>query len=485
MMLSSLAALLATAAVSVKAQEGAGVSGPTTVTSGYSCNPATCKLPACFCPSTSPPGGLDPKNIPQFITLTFDDSINEVILPQILDYTSNYVNPNGCPLASTFYISTQYTDFWHVQRMYSMGHEIAVHTMNHVGDPPAGEITGAVQAITTFGGVPLSKIVGFRTPFLAFTRNTYANLQAAKTFTYDSSMSVDYGAVPVWPYTLDNGAYTQCIPGTCAAPFQFPGLWEVPMYTLNNADGSLNAAMDPEPVPGGNPGMPTANEIFELYKSNFNKRYTSTRLPMGIYLHAAVSVTQPAHITGVRMFMDWIRSSGYSDVYWVSNQQLLAWINNPTNIADSLKNPALDCLMPAVDKSNTEVCDGIDNTGSGKIDDGLTESCYYPSLQASFTSCFGCPDTIPNVSNPVPFSKPRTRTSVPVAGCPNGGTWNPVSGACVSLVRQAKATPSTTTGAGNGNSGAGKNAAAADFGLPSILVGAASLAMAVFFAFGN
>ena len=80
--------------------------------------------------------------------------------------------------------------------MYSSGHEIATHTINHVGDPPLGEMSGAVQAVSAFGGVPLSKLVGFRTPFLLYSRNTYANLITAGTFKYDSSMPMNYGAIP-------------------------------------------------------------------------------------------------------------------------------------------------------------------------------------------------------------------------------------------------------------------------------------------------
>eukprot|EP00842_Homolaphlyctis_polyrhiza_P004943 jgi/Hompol1/544/HPOL_004239-RA len=462
----------------VHAQEGQGVQGGGGLIPGYNCDPAVCKLPSCYCPTKSPPGGLDPKNIPQFITLTFDDSINEVILPQILNYTQSYTNPNGCPLAATFYISTQYTDFWHAMRMYSSGHEIAVHTINHVANPPLGEITGSVKAVTAFSGVPVSKVVGFRTPFLAFTRATYQNLAAAKTFLYDSSMSVDYGAVPIWPYTLDNGPYTGCTGGTCETPFSFPGLWEIPLYTLNNADGSQNAAMDPNPLPTSAPGLMTAQDIFSLYKTNFNNRYTSTRIPMGIYLHAAVSVSQPNYITGLRMFMDWIRQNNYNDVYWITNQQLLKWMNNPTDIKGSLTNPALDCLMPATDKSNKEVCDGIDNNGDGTIDEGLTEACYYPKLQASFTSCFGCPTTIPNVSNPVPFNGVPARKPIPDAGCPNGGTWDPIGGTCVALTRIAKVVQTTpsATGTITGTAPGGQQKGAA---ISTVAVSTASLFAAI------
>ncbi|KAI8919547.1 hypothetical protein BC831DRAFT_481476 [Entophlyctis helioformis] len=439
---------------SVHAQLGPIASAPTTVTAGYACDAASCKPPACQCPSRNPPNGLDPKKIPQFITLTFDDSINSVLIDQIRNYTSAYTNPNGCPLAATFFLSTQYTDFWLAQQMYGAGHEIAVHTINHIGDPPLGEITGAVAAISAFSGVPVSKITGFRTPFLRYTRKTFENLQTAKTFLYDSSMPLDYSATQTWPYTLDNGPYTSCSGGTCELPFRFPGLWEIPMYTLRNADGSENAVMDPNPVPGGTPGMPNADEIFNTYKTNFLNRYNSHRLPMGIYLHAAVSVTQPAHITGVRRFMDWIRSSGYSDVYWVSNQQLLAWMANATDVEASLKNPALDCLMPATAPGNQEVCDGVDNNGDGVIDEGLVANCYYANLAASFSTCFGCPTTVPNVSNPVPFNGAPPLRPVPATACANGGTWNPATGLCVALTRAAKPAPPAANKTGSGAGGA-------------------------------
>lgn len=40
--------------------------------------PQKCELPNCFCSKygRSPPGGLDPKDVPQFIVLTFDDAVN-------------------------------------------------------------------------------------------------------------------------------------------------------------------------------------------------------------------------------------------------------------------------------------------------------------------------------------------------------------------------------------------------------------------------
>ena len=64
------------------------------------CDPITCRLPNCFCSTYGKeiPGGLDPKNVPQMITLTFDDFLPEDIF-KILN--SRFRNPNGCTIKAT------------------------------------------------------------------------------------------------------------------------------------------------------------------------------------------------------------------------------------------------------------------------------------------------------------------------------------------------------------------------------------------------
>lgn len=376
--------LLVILSQSVIAQEGAGVVPGNSIVTGYSCDAATCKLPSCMCPSATAPGSI--AKPPLFITLTFDDSVNSIVLPVIINDTlgSGYVNPNGCPLSATFFVSTQYTDYSNVQYLYSMGHEIATHTMNHVSTAPLNEIVGAVQALSTFAGVPRSKITGFRQPFLNYSTASVANIASSKLITYDSSMTVDDNSVAkTWPFTLDNGPYYDCGGGSCSAAFKFPGLWEIPMYNLKNADGTLNAAMDPEPVPPIT-GPQSINEIYNVYVTNFKNHYNGDRRPLGIYLHASQGVVLPNHMAALVKFQkDY--TSQYSDVYWISNQKLLAWMQSPTDISGALTSAALDCLMPAVDSSNVEICDGIDNDNDGIIDNGLQAQCYYPATQSSFS----------------------------------------------------------------------------------------------------
>ena len=96
------------------------------------CDKSSCLLPDCKCGGQEIPGNLTREKMPQLVVLTFDDSVND--LNQRL-YQSIFHpirrNPNGCPISATFYVSHEWTDYGHVQNMYSDGHEIASHSISH------------------------------------------------------------------------------------------------------------------------------------------------------------------------------------------------------------------------------------------------------------------------------------------------------------------------------------------------------------------
>lgn len=63
----------------------AGAAGAST----YSCDPQVCKLAnGCLCASKSPPNGLSQADTPQFVTVTFDDSIQ----PQLYKTAKRMLN---------------------------------------------------------------------------------------------------------------------------------------------------------------------------------------------------------------------------------------------------------------------------------------------------------------------------------------------------------------------------------------------------------
>ena len=75
-------------------------------------------------------GGLAPQEIPQLVLLTFDDSVNDLNKELYQDlFERGRTNPNGCPIAATFYVSHEWTDYSQVQNLYADGHEIASHSI--------------------------------------------------------------------------------------------------------------------------------------------------------------------------------------------------------------------------------------------------------------------------------------------------------------------------------------------------------------------
>jgi hypothetical protein len=88
--------------------------------SNYSCDPNACKLPACKCATRDPPT----PNPPQFLTLTFDDSLQQSVLPQALDLFQNRKNPNGCPAKATWFTQVYYSDPFLVTQWYAQGNEM-------------------------------------------------------------------------------------------------------------------------------------------------------------------------------------------------------------------------------------------------------------------------------------------------------------------------------------------------------------------------
>lgn len=76
-------------------------------------------------------GDMPVENVPQIVLLTFDDSVNDLNKQLYTDlFEKGRVNPNGCPISATFYVSHEWTDYSQVQNLYSDGHEMASHTVS-------------------------------------------------------------------------------------------------------------------------------------------------------------------------------------------------------------------------------------------------------------------------------------------------------------------------------------------------------------------
>ena len=105
-------------------------------------------------------GNLAPRRTPQLVLLTFDDAVNDLNKELYRDlFEKGRLNPNGCPIAATFYVSHEWTDYGQVQSLYADGHEIASHTISWV--------THAQKRTTHANIVFLSMFVIFGALFVA------------------------------------------------------------------------------------------------------------------------------------------------------------------------------------------------------------------------------------------------------------------------------------------------------------------------------
>ena len=72
------------------------------------CNPTTCQLPKCYCPSMNIPGNLSLNNTPQFVLFTLDDSMYESDFINMQNFSWILNNPDikdslGCTVKVSWY----------------------------------------------------------------------------------------------------------------------------------------------------------------------------------------------------------------------------------------------------------------------------------------------------------------------------------------------------------------------------------------------
>ncbi|XP_031627349.1 uncharacterized protein LOC116343441 isoform X2 [Contarinia nasturtii] len=294
------------------------------------CRKDVCLLPDCYCGGRDIPGDLPVEDVPQIILLTFDDSVNDLNKQLYSDlFGKGRVNPNGCPISATFYVSHEWTDYSQVQNLYSDGHEMASHTVSHsFGEQFSQkkwtrEVAGQREILAAYGGVKLNDVRGMRAPFLSIGGNKMFKMLYDSNFTYDSSMPVYENRPPSWPYTLDYKIFHDCMIPPCPTK-SYPGVWQVPMVMWQDLNGGRCSMGDACSNP------PDADGVVKMIMKNFERHYTTNRAPFGLFYHAAW-FTQPHHKEGFIKFLDTINAM--NDVWIVTNWQGLQWVRDPTPLS--------------------------------------------------------------------------------------------------------------------------------------------------------
>lgn len=302
----------------------------------YSCDPAKC-TGTCHCPSQSAPGGLPPADTPQFVIITHDDAIDATANRAVRSLTDGYKNSNGCNVAATWFVTQAGTDCTLAKKLWQENHEIALHTVNHAQlvstlKDMKDEILGVRTFLNQSCGIPLTDMLGFRSPYLVNNPKVRSILTEAKLL-YDSSITESIGpdsltsnsfGQRLFPYTMDNGIVQNCNwtypDGQCTQNERYPGFWEIPMWNLpfSTEKTQVNAySMDPDAGFGG--------DLFTTLTTNFDQAYTGNRAPFPIYVHAPWFT--PSHVASAKKFVEYALAK--PNVYFVTIQQLLKWMQNP------------------------------------------------------------------------------------------------------------------------------------------------------------
>ncbi|XP_055296768.1 mucin-5AC [Sitodiplosis mosellana] len=294
------------------------------------CRKDVCLLPDCYCGGRDIPGDMPVEDVPQIVLLTFDDSVNDLNKQLYSDlFGKGRVNPNGCPISATFYVSHEWTDYSQVQNLYSDGHEMASHTVSHsFGEQFSQkkwtrEVAGQREILAAYGGVKLNDVRGMRAPFLSIGGNKMFKMLYDSNFTYDSSMPVYENRPPSWPYTLDYKIFHDCMIPPCPTK-SYPGVWQVPMVMWQDLNGGRCSMGDACSNP------PDSDGVVKMIMKNFERHYTTNRAPFGLFYHAAW-FTQPHHKEGFIKFLDTINAM--NDVWIVTNWQALQWVRDPTPLS--------------------------------------------------------------------------------------------------------------------------------------------------------
>ena len=348
---------------------------PVGATPAKPCVEADCKLPNCRCASTNIPGGLQPSQTPQIVTISFDDGL------RVEDYEGFYskflkgrTNPNGCPILMTHFVSHNNTDFALAEDQFSKGHEIAEHAslLGTSVSELAEEMADLRVILEAWADIPTAYTVGYR------TRSPSANHVAAlyeTKFTYDASMPTN--GTMYWPFTLDYKSPLCSSPAVCPNE-SYPGLWLLPGIVYRQKSGipcvEINACVFPPPK--------TEGEWIELLIDNFNKHYKGNRAPYEVHATPAWFFMQGNPLEAFNTFLDIIQR--LPDVYIVTQSQMLAWVRSPTPLTKVKDFQPWQCPTrppPRCSYKNEKVC-------------------YYGDDKTLRTCVQTCPPCWPNIGDP-------------------------------------------------------------------------------------
>ncbi|XP_014671026.1 PREDICTED: uncharacterized protein LOC106811818 [Priapulus caudatus] len=371
------------------------------------CDRNRCRLPECRCSGADIPGDLLASETPQMVLIMWDNSI------RVADYAHLYqqvfskvderrarnrrLNPNGCPVAGTFFATHQFTDYAAVQSLFKHGHEIAANTITGTFDLYADgwrqanaqrwsrELGLQPSMLSRFANIPDSEIRGARAPYIQPGGNQQFMAVMENGFLYDSSLVTLQMDPPIWPYTLDYLSEAGCLVKPCPTS-SFRGVWEVPLVAWLDTNDTFCSNVDSCYFPNDK------EEALTLLRSNFRRHYDSNRAPFVMSLRPRWFYEAYYNLEALQEFMDELQA--LDDVYFVTATQALNWIRRPTRLADVKSFDGWSCDAPP-----PSMCDRPSLCGYFNI-------TYRPNSEEHqgdrfFQTCNTCPAEYPWLDNPL------------------------------------------------------------------------------------
>jgi hypothetical protein len=309
------------------------------------CDLSQCILPDCFCSvdGTKIPGDLEVTQVPQMITLTFNGAVNidNIKIYQEI-FREDVINPNGCSIKGTFFVSHKYTNYSAVQDLHRKGNEIGVFSVTRRDDPLywsdgtyddwLAEMAGARLIIERFANITDGSVIGVRAPYLRVGGNTQFQMMNDQFFVYDSSIIAPLSRVPRWPYTLLYRMPHKCHGNANKCPTRSQPIWELPINELDRReDPTFDETLSGCHLVSSCSNIYETSQFKTLLDHNFERHYSSNRAPLSLSFDTAWLQVNKGF---TKVLERWIaeKLSSQSDVYFVTSLQVIQWMQNPVDI---------------------------------------------------------------------------------------------------------------------------------------------------------
>jgi len=309
------------------------------------CDLSQCALPDCFCSAdgTQVPGDLEISQVPQMITITFNGAVNTDNIGIYQDiFKEERLNPNGCQVKGTFFVSHKYTNYSAVQELHRKGHEVAVFSVTTKDDPNywtqggyddwLSEMAGARLILERFSNITDSTIIGVRAPYLRVGGNTQFEMMEEQYFVYDSSIAAPLGRVPIWPYSLIYRMPHSCHGNAQNCPSRPHQIWEMPINELDRRDDpTFDERLSGCHLVSSCSNIYESEQFARMIRHNFNRHYSTNRAPLSLSFDAAWLKVNKGF---TKVLTDWMTETleEHNDVYFLNMIQVLEWIQKPTDI---------------------------------------------------------------------------------------------------------------------------------------------------------